>query len=170
MSRRLRWLRGRMIDVTDVQCFGLLRLVSFEHDMFNFGSMQTKAQTVMSRPIGHQSSDVVMSLLALCWLRLSLRVGRQTGANRRWSFPRIDRAVCKVTIKCCSLWEALIKVCGLFFYCVCLISGFAIRFLFLLLRGDFKCFLCAATTAITNACLAEFAVRQGFLTDLLPKP
>lgn len=37
-------------------------------------------------PIGHQSSDVVMSLVSWCvlaWLRL--RVGRQTGANWWWS-------------------------------------------------------------------------------------
>lgn len=91
MSHRLPvcWLRGRMIDVTDVQCFALLRFVSFGARHAQLWLDADKAsQTVMSPPIGHQSSDVVMSLLAVCWLRL--RVGRQTGANRvDGAFPEL---------------------------------------------------------------------------------
>lgn len=110
--------------------------VSFEQDMFNFGSMQTKAQTVMSLPDWP-------SIIGCC------HVARQCvgfAASARWqtnwcqlvmellrlmSFPRINRAICKVTIKRCSLWQALIKdLWASLFYCVCLIFGSPSAFCF----------------------------------------
>lgn len=89
--------------------------------MFNFGSMQTKAQTVMSMPdwpsiIGccHVARQSVLAASARwqtnwCQLVMELLRLRLLRLLRLMSFPRIDRAVCKVTIKRCSLWQALIK-------------------------------------------------------------
>lgn len=85
--------------------------------MFNFGSMQTKAQTVMSLPdwpsiIGccHVARQLVW-LGCVCALADKLvPIGDGAAAITAMSFPRIDRAiVCKVTIKRCSLWQALVK-------------------------------------------------------------
>lgn len=91
--------------------------------MFNFGSMQTKAQTVMSLPdwpsiIGccHVARQSVLAASASarwqtnwCQLVMELLLLRLLRLLRLMSFPRIDRAICKVTIKRCSLWQALIK-------------------------------------------------------------
>lgn len=145
--------------------------VSFRF-MFNFGSMQTKAQTVMSLPdwpsiIG--CCHVVRQCVGLAasarwqtnWCQLVMEL--LLLLLRLMSFPRIDRAVCKVTIKRCSLWQALIKDLWDSFLLRLPDFWFVIRFLFLFLE-DFQYFLSVyfpfylrliPRTAITNVCLAE---------------